>query len=289
MSLLEVLIVEADKDFADKLFGRAAYEILPTIAPGLVGLLLAALLAAIMSSSDAQMVVSSGLFTENVYKRFLVRHKSQRHYLWVGRISGLIIVMLALILQASFTDVIHALKVVIKTPAILGISLWVGIVWRGWTPLAVWASATTCAVIWAYTAYFPEEIAAAALTLGDMELNLHFLMNDDLSKVTDACQMASFMTGGVLVGFLVSLITPRPSKDKLDHFFRLLRTPVRKGEHIDKPCTLPENPLPQVEKIFNYEDIELPKPTFVGLGGFVFAWMLVGGIIWLTYYLARTM
>jgi Na+/pantothenate symporter len=77
-----------DKKFADELFGRAAYEILPTIAPGLVGLLLASLLAAVMSSSDAQMVVSSGLFTENIYKRFLVRNKSQRHYLWIGRFRG---------------------------------------------------------------------------------------------------------------------------------------------------------------------------------------------------------
>ncbi|MCH8828319.1 MAG: hypothetical protein IID45_01945 [Planctomycetes bacterium] len=278
-----------DKDFADKLFGRAAYEILPTIAPGLVGLLLAALLAAIMSSSDAQMVVSSGLFTENVYKRFFVRNKSQRHYLWVGRISGLVIVLLALVMSATFTDVIDALRVVIKTPAILGISLWVGIVWRGWTPLAVWASAAASAFAWAYTVYFPDQIAAAALTIGETEWNLHFLMNDKLTKVADVWQMVSFMTAGVLCGFLVSLFTPRTPKDKLDHFFRLLRTPVRKGEHIDKPCTLPENPLPQVEKIFNYEDIELPKPTWVGFGGFVLAWILVGGIIGLTYYLAQTM
>ena len=149
------MLFRSDNGFADKLFGKAAYTILRDISPGLIGLLLASLLAAIMSSSDAQMVVSSGLFTENIYKRFLVREKSQKHYLWVGRFSGLIIVLFALVLQASFTDVIHALRVVINTPAILGISLWCGIVWRGWTPLAVWISATTSAATWAFMAYFP--------------------------------------------------------------------------------------------------------------------------------------
>jgi Na+/proline symporter len=278
-----------DKGFADELFGKAAYTILRDVSPGLIGLLLASLLAAIMSSSDAQMVVSSGLFTENIYKRFLVREKSQKHYLWIGRFSGLIIVIFALVMQATFTDVIDALRTVIKTPAILGISLWCGIVWRGWTPLAVWISAAASAATWGYSAYFPEEIAAWSLSLGEMEFNLHFLMNDGLTKVSDAWQMASFMSVGLVVGFLVSFITPRTPKAKLDHFFRLLRTPVRKGEVVDKPCTLPDNPLPEVEKIFNYEDIELPKPTWVGIGGFVAAWMLVGAIIGLTYYLAQTL
>ncbi len=50
---------------------------------------------------------------------------------------------------------------------------------------------------------------------------------------------------------------------------------------------MPANPLPQVEKAFNYEDIELPKPTLIGFGGFVFAWILVGLIVWLTGYLAQ--
>lgn len=283
-------VKKIDKDFADELFGRAAYDILGSISPGLIGLLLASLLAAIMSSSDAQMVVSSGLFTENIYKRFLVRKKSQRHYLWVGRISGLLIVIMALVVQASFSDVIDALRVVIKTPAILGISLWCGIVWRGWTPIAVWVSAAAAAATWAFTAYFPTEIAAFSISLSETrEINLHFLMNDSLTKVTDACQMASFMSVGLLVGFLVSLITPRTPKPKLDHFFRLIHTPVRPGEEVEAPCTLPADPLPPVEKIFNYDDIELPKPTAVGFWGFVAAWAMVGAIIGLTYYLAQTM
>lgn len=278
---------DADKAFADGLFGRAAYDILPTIFPGLVGLLLASLLAAVMSSADAQMVVSSGLFTENIYKRFMASDKSERHYLWVGRITGLLIVLCALVLQSTFKDVIHALKVIINTPAALGISLWFGIVWRGWTPAAVWVS--TLLALGSWGAMANHEPFLALLNLPALtEWNLpEWLLNAKGNNLTSAWVMAIYMFVGVSSGILVSLITRRPTVEKLDHFFTLIHTPITPGEEVPTPCTLPENPAPKGEKLFNLEDIELPKPTLIGMGGFVVAWMLVGLIIWLTSYLAQ--
>ncbi len=281
-------IDKVDKDFADELFGRAAYDILPTIAPGLVGLLLASLLAAVMSTSDAQMVVSSGLFTENIYRRFLIRNRSEQHYLWVGRLSGLVIVLFALILQSSFTDVIDALKVIIKTPAAIGISLWFGIVWRRWNWYAVWASTFIAAGTWAFVAYRPEILhgwGAPASVFGSNVFT--FAADGSLTKMTDAWQMFSYLSAGIVSGILVCLITPRTSEGKLDRFFALLHTPIKLGETLEAPCTLPDNPLPRGEKLFNLQDIEIPKPTWVGFGGFVIAWILVGVIIWLTNYLAK--
>ena len=63
------------------------------------------------------MLASSALFTENIYKRFLRKGRSERHYLWVGRFAALAIVAFSLILQMSFTDVIDAIKFVVKTIA----------------------------------------------------------------------------------------------------------------------------------------------------------------------------
>jgi Na+/proline symporter len=274
-------IDKIDKDFADRLFGKAAYDILPTIAPGLVGLLLASLLAAMMSSGDAQMVVSSGLFTDNIYRRFMVKDASQRHYLWVGRISGLLIVIVALALQSTFYDVIDAIKVVLKTPAAIGISMWFGIVWRRWTAVAVWVSTICSATMWWFVAY------RADLLFDWTGGNLQFMYaNPD--KMLDAWQMVCYIGTGVVSGVVVSLITPRTPQAKLDHFFTLIHTPVRPGEQEgEKPCTLPADHLPKDEKLFNLDDIELPKPTWLGLGGFVLAWILVGFIIWLTSYLAK--
>jgi Na+/proline symporter len=276
-----------DKGFGDALFGRAAYDILPTIAPGLVGLLLASLLAAVMSTSDAQMVVSSGLFTENIYRRFLVRKASQHHYLWVGRIAGLVIVLFALVLQATFEDVIDALQVIIKTPAAIGISLWFGIVWRRWTSWAVWTSTLVAAAVWALVAYRPDYVQSLGFGLLDFMFELK--SNGQVSKMWDKWQMFTYLSAGVVSGILVSYVTPRVPQEKLDHFFRLLHTPIRPGEEIAQPCTLPEDPLPQNQKLFSHPDIELPKPTLVGLGGFAVAWVLVGLIIAFTYWLAKVL
>jgi Na+/proline symporter len=274
----------AEKSFADDLFGRAAYEILPGIAPGLVGLLLASLLAAVMSTSDAQMIVGAGLFTENIYKRFLVKNGSQSHYLWAGRVAGLVIVILAIMLQSSFTDVIDALKVIIKTPAAIGISLWFGIVWRRWTWQAVWASTFAAVGAW----WLAANHADMFHSVGVLDFMLE-IKGDGAVRMMDAWQMFSYISAGVIVGIVVSLITPRQPKEKLDQFFSLIHTPVTLGEEVASPCTLPENPAPQNPTMFSHPDIELPRPTLVGLGGFAVAWCCVGFIIWLTSYLAKNL
>lgn len=283
-------VQEIDNDFADRLFGRAAYDILPTIAPGLIGLLLASLLAAIMSTSDAQMVVSSGLFTENIYRKYIGKNKSQRHYVWVGRLSGLVIVLLALLLQSTFTDVIDALKVILKTPSLIGISLWFGIAWRGWTPAAVWVSTICAALAWAGVAYFPTELHAFGLP--EMMFSTKEVLDadgnpQDKMQMYDAWQIFTYSSVGVISGLITSLLTKRVREDKLDHFFRLIHTPVKPGEEVDTPCTLPDDALPQTEKLFNVKDIEIGKPTLIGLGGFIAAWILVGLIVWLTHLLVR--
>ena len=101
-------------------------------------------------------------------------------------------------------------------------------------------------------------------------------------------QIVLYLSAGAIAGIVVSLLTPRTPDEKLDHFFALLRTPVRSGEKVHAPCTLPDDHLPtQTEKLLPFRDIELPKPTLVGMGGFAIAWVLVGLIIWGTGAIAQ--
>ncbi|WP_417377573.1 sodium:solute symporter family protein [Gimesia sp.] len=269
-----------DKNFADKLFGMAAHDILPRIAPGLIGLLLASLLAAVMSTSDAQMIISSGLFTENIYRKCIAKNKSQRHYLWVGRVAGLVIVILALILQTTFTDIIDALKIIVKTPACIGISLWLGIIWRRWNVISVWVSTITGIVVWTFVAFHADTLYSSGL--------LPESMFKSATEMKDVWQMFCFMSLAILSGIIVSFLTPRQSQEKLDHFFKLMHTPVKLNEVIDSPCTLPAEPEPMGRKMFpNSKDIEIPRPTFQDLAGFALAWVAVAAIIFLTQFLAK--
>jgi hypothetical protein len=66
--------------------------------PWIAGILLAAVLAAIMSTIDSQLLVSSSALTEDFYRMFLRRNASEKELVWVGRLAVLGIAIIALIL-----------------------------------------------------------------------------------------------------------------------------------------------------------------------------------------------
>src|SRR6266851_6442345 len=75
-------------------FGFACRELL---FPGALGLLIASILAASMSACSAFMIGSGALFTEGLYRRQLAPGRPDRHYLWVGRISGFTMTMVGVV------------------------------------------------------------------------------------------------------------------------------------------------------------------------------------------------
>ncbi|CCO24685.1 sodium/proline symporter PutP [Maridesulfovibrio hydrothermalis] len=64
--------------------------------PWLGGVLLAAILSAIMSTIDSQLLVSSSALTEDFYKKILRREASQKELMLVGRLCVLVISIIAL-------------------------------------------------------------------------------------------------------------------------------------------------------------------------------------------------
>lgn len=301
------------KSFADSVFGYAAHDILPKICPGLVGLLFASLIATIMSTCDAQMVVGSGLFTENIYRRYVCKTGSPNHYVWVGRIAGVIIVGFALALMSQFQDAIQVInRYVYALPAFMGLSFWFGITWRGFTPKAVWASTIVAGGLWYLTTNHTP--SAWIASMGDtpfFQQNIDYLPTmfrewlwdtfpiTKYEVIQDGQVMVSartsvpyqytiYLGGGVLVGIIVSLLSSRTNEEKLNHFFTLIRTPVRPGEEVATPCTLPENPLPaETGKLIPIKDLEIPTPSFVGIAGFVASWVAVGVLVYTTWALAQ--
>ncbi|EXJ16806.1 sodium/proline symporter PutP [Imhoffiella purpurea] len=66
--------------------------------PLVAGILLAAILAAIMSTADSQLLVCSSAFTEDVYRTFLRRSASQSELVMVGRIAVALVSVCAFII-----------------------------------------------------------------------------------------------------------------------------------------------------------------------------------------------
>jgi sodium/proline symporter len=64
--------------------------------PWVAGLLLAAILAAVMSTLSCQLLVCSSALTEDIYRTFLRKNAGQRELVWVGRAMVMAIALVAI-------------------------------------------------------------------------------------------------------------------------------------------------------------------------------------------------
>jgi sodium/proline symporter len=65
------------------------------------GICLAAILAAIMSTADSQLLVASSALTEDFYKPFIRKRASQKELVWVGRLTVVLIAIIAFALAMN--------------------------------------------------------------------------------------------------------------------------------------------------------------------------------------------
>ena len=76
------------------------------------------------------------------------------------------------------------------------------------------------------------------------------------------------------------------SREKLDLFYNLTRTPVVEGEVVSQPCTLPAGvEAADRAMLCTAFGLEIPKPSGTSVAGFLAGWAavaaLVGGFVWL--------
>ncbi len=108
-------------------FGFACRHLL---FPGSLGLLIASVLAANMSTCSAFMVDSGALFTQGLFRTHLVADRSDRYYLWIGRVSGLLITLLGVLYALFLIErVLYAFLLTETLATYMGISVIGGIVW----------------------------------------------------------------------------------------------------------------------------------------------------------------
>ncbi len=270
----------------DHIYGAVARDFLPAILPGLLGVFVAALLASIMSSCDSFMISSSALFTENIY-RVAAPGRNKRHYLKVGRIAALGVVGVGVFLAFQFDSVLDALELFWKISAMMGIAFWMGVVWRGATAAGAWAATLGAFVVLWMTgqAWFIGWIGSLPFA-EDLRL---ILMKGGEPTIYLPWQMIMYLTTGLVLGVVVSWLTPKPDKEKLDNYYTLIATPVAPGEpEPEQRCTLPEGVEPRpVRRLLPIPGIQLLRPNAMSVGGFVVCWIIVAALIASVVWIAR--
>ncbi len=122
----------------DRVWGVAAREILGPLNLGLVGLMLACLMAAMMSSADTYMIVTSGLVTRNVFAAYINPNASEKTCLLVARLTGLVIILGASWIAMAKADVFGQFKLAVELPILFAAPFWIGMYWRRANRRAVW-------------------------------------------------------------------------------------------------------------------------------------------------------
>ena len=255
----------ADPEMA---FGYACSVLL---VPGLVGLMLAAIVAANMSACSNFMVNTGALFTKNFYKKYIRPDATDRSLLWMGRYSGLGLSVLAVLFALSIKNVLHAFLFTETLAAFMGIIFLGGIIWKRANRYGA-----TAAVITSLTTYY----IANYLSTGEIMLVYKWKPSP----------FGIAMFAGFFSFWLFSILTKPEDKEKNEAFFDNMR---RKSD-AKQPGSDGKKPLAS-ETGDDLILLDLPgwrkkarRTNFFSryredLAGFLLSWLVVGLLILLAW------
>jgi Na+/proline symporter len=180
------------------------YACLHLLGPGLIGLLVACVLAANMSACSNFMVNIGALFTRNFYVRFCRPQASDKELLWVGRSSGLALTLVGVGFALIIKEVLQTFLFNETLPAFMGIMFMGGILWRRAN-----RHGATASILVAFVVYYV--------------MNHHLSGEWHLVYRWKAAPFGWAMLAGTAALLLVSLVTPAEAPERVNAFFDSLR------------------------------------------------------------------
>lgn len=255
----------ADPEMA---FGYACSELL---VPGLVGLMLSAIVAANMSACSNFMVNTGALFTRNFYKKYIRPDASDKTLLWMGRYSGLFLALMGVLFALSIKNVLHGFLFTETLAAFMGIMFLGGLLWKRANRYGAGA-----AVLVSFSIYFIVNY----LTTGRLML---------VYKWT-AGPFGIAMLSGFMAFWLVSILTKPEDQGRIEDFFDNMR---RKSD-AEEPGPDGKKPLASLTgddllllDLPGYRKKERRENFFrrhrEDLAGFFLSWVVVGLLILLAW------
>ncbi len=137
--LAAIVLYQGKVIHSDLVWGHATLDLLGPLNIGLVGLMISCLMAALMSTVDCYMITCASLLTHNFYEP-LCPGRSQRHYVWAGRIFGTVVVLGGAWIALQFDTILQILKFIWEINVMLAPAYWLGIKWRRANKIGAWSS-----------------------------------------------------------------------------------------------------------------------------------------------------
>jgi SSS family solute:Na+ symporter len=135
------------------------------LGPGWRGLLLGAFFAAYMSTISSQLNWGTSYLVNDVYRRFVATAASESHYVWVSRLTTLVLMALSAVVTFYLDSIRQAWEFVLESGAGIGLVLMLRWYWwrvNAWSEIsAMVAAATGFALVRLLTDWvFPASLVA---------------------------------------------------------------------------------------------------------------------------------
>ncbi|MDO8137776.1 MAG: sodium:solute symporter family protein [Candidatus Brocadiales bacterium] len=166
------------------------------LPPGLRGLLVVSFLAAFMSTIVTHVNWGSSYFINDIYKRFIVKEASERHYILVSRISGAVLMVIAGGVATQMDSITKAWEFL--APMAAGIGLVLILRWFWWR-INAWS-----------------EISAL---IASVVINILL----ELMGVGIQYRFALIVPSSIIIWVTVTFLTRPVPKEKLMEFYQKVR------------------------------------------------------------------
>lgn len=149
-----------------------AYPAMLVFLPsGLLGLVVASLAAAYMSTISTHLNWGASYIVDDVYRRFIASHESERHYVWVGRASTVGLILMASVVALWLENALQAFQILLQIGA--GTGLVFLLRWFWWR-INVWSELSAMGISFVVAVYFQFIHTALGFQAWDPSLQLVF-------------------------------------------------------------------------------------------------------------------
>jgi Na+/proline symporter len=181
-----------------------AYPAMLVFLPhGLLGLVVASLAAAYMSTISTHLNWGASYIVDDVYKRFMAPDRSERHYVSVARVSTVGLIILAGIVSLWLENALQAFQILLQIGA--GTGLIFLLRWFWWR-ISAWSELSAMIISFLVAIYF--EVVHEALGFAAVHPSLKLVLGVAITSV---------------VWLTVTLLTPATDKATLQAFYDRIR------------------------------------------------------------------
>ena len=175
----------------------------------IAGILMAAIIAASMSTADSQLLVASSSFTSDIYRPIIRKKASDKEVLWVGRIVVLVVAVIAYLIASSKSSGAQAIMNMVENA------------WAGFG--SAFGPVIILSLFWRRLTY--KGALAGVIGGAVVDVAWMFCFNKGAASLicdTGIYELAPVFLFGMIITIVVTLIDRAPAKETVDVYDRAI-------------------------------------------------------------------